>query len=1668
MKGSLRNKKKLIPFAPPPQWVTELVYPLFQVPGPRERNSSNGPKPGYYDEGYLSLQHAVDMAIAEHYSGRRPSVEVEMGRMPYPPYVDDKYLVALQAWLPLILLLSYLYPAVNIVKNVVYEKEKKLKESMKMMGLPNYLHWAAWFVKSLAFLTVTTLLITLLLCTKWQGAGSLAVLHNSDPSLVFCFLCVYLLTVISFCFMLSTLFSKANIAATVTGLLWIFSYLPNEFLRPRYGYIGASCKLVLCFFFKIALGYGCQLMSMFEGTGSGAQWDLLFEGVSPDDPLTLGHVMLVMMLDAVIYALLAWYIEAVFPGQFGVPQPWNFPFLRSYWLGVEDTGGSAPPSYSIGAHLPDPDFFEPDPAGQQIGIQIKGLTKVFPRGNKVAVSNMHLNMYCNQMTVLLGHNGAGKTTTMSMLTGLFPPTCGTALVNGYDIVKEMTEVRRSIGICPQHDVLFDELTVAEHIEFFSILKGLPRDKVASEIQAIVAALKLEDKVLAQSRTLSGGMKRKLSVGIALCAGSRVVILDEPTSGMDPGARRLIWDLLQKEKQGRTLLLTTHFMEEADLLGDRIAIMALGVVQCCGSSMFLKKRYGSGYHLVIVKQDSCDVSAVTATIQKYIRDARLDTNHGAELSYVLPNEEVAKFEQLFNELEDRREELKVSSYGASQTTMDEVFLRVGENAEQREQLRLYSAEAAAATVGSSSAGAADLSDAVELQAPTSPLNGAVLNKESGRSSGAKHHARTGSSVSVNSMKMQLMREIEEQAARDIAMKPEKGALLQHQHHGNDIEETVLSFDAPDPRRPSASGTVMQKVLAAAVSITSIASASETRRRRVPARRNTGPRLLAQHFWAMLVKKTLYVLRNRVISIVQMLIPVVFLILAILIVRTLPGAIDSPPPLWASFGPYRGTVTPLQEYTSSNESTALTSALRGLLTGADVTIDPQLGDSTMVDYLLKQSAADLPSFHLSWMMAVEVTGRADSPTLVSVLFNGKPYHVPTAALNLIDNAVVQTHTGYSQLQIETINHPLPRTDTDKLTQDSRQNLGFNIGFNLAFSLSFLSGSLVMFLVRERSSNAKHLQFVSGVNFVTYWLATAIVDFCIYLVPYFLIMVCLKVFNEEGMREPSQLGLILLVLVLYSWAMAPLMYLASFFFTVPSSGFTRMSILNVFVGMATLITVTMLRIPDLELQHIADLLDWVFLLLPPYAMASSLTDLYTNFRSRQICDRPAIEMSCGWGSIFANPCCKSNENCGDYGCVLWQSSMVAWDKLGIGRMLVFLAIEGLVFYILIALVELKARAGVVLKARAVMALKARAVVALKARAGVAFKTRTGVSLKTRTGVSLKTRAGVSLKTRTGVSLKARAGVSLKARAGVSLMTMVGVVLKTRAGVSLKARAGVSLKTVVFQSANYFFAKVKQKIINGNSTFASTWSSGLRGRDADLEEDVRKEATRIQTTSTESLFKTDILIFKDLTKRYSNNHLAVDHLNLGVPPGECFGLLGINGAGKTTTFKMLTGDLTVTSGEAYVNGYSITNQIKKVQQEVGYCPQFDAILDQMTGRETLRMFARLRGVPESCIDEQITDLAQQLIVTPHLDNLVGNYSGGNKRKISTGIALIGEPPLVLLDEPTSGMDPVARRHLWDVLNSARNAGRSIVLTSHRYPVFESLPVSDRVSLLLMSSPSS
>jgi len=220
--------------------------------------------------------------------------------------------------------------------------------------------------------------------------------------------------------------------------------------------------------------------------------------------------------------------------------------------------------------------------------------------------------------------------------------------------------------------------------------------------------------------------------------------------------------------------------------------------------------------------------------------------------------------------------------------------------------------------------------------------------------------------------------------------------------------------------------------------------------------------------------------------------------------------------------------------------------------------------------------------------------------------------------------------------------------------------------------------------------------------------------------------------------------------------------------------------------------------------------------------------------------------------------------------------------------------------------------------------------------------------------------------------------------------------------------------------------------------------------DEDVQHEKERLNSMLT-SDYENYNLVMKNMSKYYKDL-LAVNQLCIGIQSYECFGLLGVNGAGKTSTFKMLTGDTKISNGEAFVQGISLKMNMKEVHKRIGYCPQFDALIDDLTGRETLKLFALSRGIPTNKLSDVIAKLSGDLNFTQHLDKQVKAYSGGNKRKLSTAVSLLGNPVIVYLDEPTTGMDVGAKRNLWDVMCNVRNAGKTIVLTSHSMEECEAL----------------
>ncbi|KAH6702826.1 hypothetical protein BKA61DRAFT_619634 [Leptodontidium sp. MPI-SDFR-AT-0119] len=214
-----------------------------------------------------------------------------------------------------------------------------------------------------------------------------------------------------------------------------------------------------------------------------------------------------------------------------------------------------------------------------------GITKT-STASVVAVDNLTLNARKGQICVLLGANGSGKSTTLDAIAGLNKVTSGTIKVDGTG----------GLGIAPQKNVLWDELTVEEHIRIFNRLKSTGQRDSKDSLRTFIEAIDLDRKINSKAKTLSGGQKRKLQLGLMFTGGSSVCCVDEVSSGLDPLSRRKIWDILLAERGARTIILTTHFLDEADLLADQIAILSKGTLRAQGSSVELKNRLGGGYRI----------------------------------------------------------------------------------------------------------------------------------------------------------------------------------------------------------------------------------------------------------------------------------------------------------------------------------------------------------------------------------------------------------------------------------------------------------------------------------------------------------------------------------------------------------------------------------------------------------------------------------------------------------------------------------------------------------------------------------------------------------------------------------------------------------------------------------------------------------------------------------------------------------------------------------------------------------------------------------------------------------------------------------------------------------------------------------------------------------------
>ena len=467
------------------------------------------------------------------------------------------------------LLLDSFIPAVLITGGrLVDEKKNKIRESIKVMGVADSAYILSSFISSFLRMGIGTSMISLIL-------AAFGAIDASAIPIVFGVSALFAISLIAFAQIMPSLFSQ-SLWSNVVVIIFLWGSSTISALSTGFAY---PLQIIVCFLSPVAFYY-TVLPEVSKGSVI----------LSIDQTTALG----MLVADIFIYFIIGNYIYAVNPGEFGVPKhPLFFLGFRrkndARRANVDSPRGKSPSINSAS----EMDERTPN------RVVLKDLLKDYGgHSDAPAVDGLSLGIRQKEIFALLGHNGAGKTTTISILTGMVTATDYTrATVDDLDITREMDQIRKSVGLCPQFDVLFNDLTARQHLELFARIKGQPGK--SERIEHLLEELELmdENKVASQ---FSGGMKRRLSVGNALVGGASLVFLDEPSSGMDPLSRRRMWNLLKDERDsGKTIVLTTHFMEEADYLGDRIAIMSHGKLYCCDTSQRLKEQHGVGFYLTLV-------------------------------------------------------------------------------------------------------------------------------------------------------------------------------------------------------------------------------------------------------------------------------------------------------------------------------------------------------------------------------------------------------------------------------------------------------------------------------------------------------------------------------------------------------------------------------------------------------------------------------------------------------------------------------------------------------------------------------------------------------------------------------------------------------------------------------------------------------------------------------------------------------------------------------------------------------------------------------------------------------------------------------------------------------------------------------------------------------------
>ncbi|KAI8848836.1 hypothetical protein BC829DRAFT_207092 [Chytridium lagenaria] len=581
---------------------------------------------------------------------------------------------------------SFLIPV--FVLMLVKEKEDRILIMMKMNGMKI---WAYYLVHYITFYVMFILSSAVFLISG--TVAKMQLFTNTDLRLILLlfFIWGHIQIVLSFFF--ASFFNKTRIALIIVFVIVLCGVMVSIVFERLYtkDVVPSAVFMWPPFAFYRAL----SVMNKASYSKQLAAYTLA--RLQNGDEVFTATMFLVV--GYFVFGLLALYFSAVLPSDFGIQRPWHFPVTDLITLCRRSRSGkeAAKTHPRVEVALDDKITVDDDELKYEdedvkaerqrvvsnkhslsSPVVVSGVRKVFAGrrglGPKVAVKDVTFAAEKGVIVGLLGPNGAGKTTLISILTGIYGASAGSAKLDGFDVGTQSGEVYKVIGVCPQFDILWDDLTVSEHLYFYARLKGV---SVKGEKEAVQKSLDCVHLTTLQHRTakrLSGGEKRRLSIAIALVGDPSVVFLDEPTTGLDPEVRRLVWNIIQNAKEGKTIILTTHSMEEAEALCQRVGIMAKGTLRCLANPLRLKELYGSGFRVFFNSKEE-DTERACEWIESLLPEGwgKMDS-FATNTSYEFPHA-AGIIPRLFVAIEEGKEAYGIVDWGVSQTTLEEVFVKI---------------------------------------------------------------------------------------------------------------------------------------------------------------------------------------------------------------------------------------------------------------------------------------------------------------------------------------------------------------------------------------------------------------------------------------------------------------------------------------------------------------------------------------------------------------------------------------------------------------------------------------------------------------------------------------------------------------------------------------------------------------------------------------------------------------------------------------------------------------------------------------------------------------------------------------------------------------------------------------------------------------------------------